>query len=390
MEKFPPEFSEGFEERDAAKESSFAAENETEEEYGFISRYIKHIVENKQTENETLGYKSQVSIYGGELKNEPDGKLVWNNMGLSSKFDRWGDRVLRAWDEHFVKDPLALLERNPRMFFHMLPIVRGPKRFRGDKEQIMENVKRLGLEEYYGMHKNGIEIKDPDIYKKGVNLQDIFHADQIDSPKLSSFDRFAAVEQAGEYLSSVHANNGAIGEMLANDIVFMEYDPEKGILRKPILNIPDEIYDPERSSGETEKMATDLLDFLVSIGAEEWRRSDNPENVKKILDHTLARYDVRPVLAMTESLARRGRLTMPGEEELQRDLSVFAQVFKPGFQIHNVARLNVNKNITTKLRDAIIAACEDARERLARKEEAAEERNDSAERRGGSTPLPRT
>lgn len=235
---------------------------ESSERLDWMRRAINRIVESRQIRNEELGYDSQVSVYGGKLHNDSEGKLVWDNRGFADRLDRWGDAILRAWDEHQVKDPVMLAEKHPRAFLHMLPFVSGPKRFRGNSEQIMENVRRLGLEDYYGPHDAGIEIKQPDMYRKGVNLQDIFHQDEIGSEKLGGIDRYDAVEHAGEYLSNIHKKHGAIGEVLANDFIFMKY--ADGKVESPILNLPDEIYNPDKTIGEKEKMATDLFDFLAS------------------------------------------------------------------------------------------------------------------------------
>ena len=277
-----------------------------------VRRAINRIVESKGIRNEELGYESRVGVYGGNLRNDKEGKMVWDNTGLASRFDRWGDRILRAWDDHHVKDPVAMAEKHPKEFLHMLPFVTGPKRFRGNSEQILENVHRLGLDEYYGAHASGIEIKNQDIYKKGVNLQDIFHSDEIGSDKLKEIDRFGAVERAAECMDMIHKKYGATGQLLVGSFTFMKYDRNTKTVDSPILNMPDIVYNPDKSIGENEKMATDLLDFMASIGAEEWRRSGDWDGVKNILDRILAKYDQEQVVQMTESFVRRGRLTMPG------------------------------------------------------------------------------
>ena len=60
----------------------------------------------------------------------------------------------------------------------------GAKRYRGSNEEVQENIERLGLSEFYGPHKNGIEIKKPEIYTHGLALQDVYRSDMIDSEKL--------------------------------------------------------------------------------------------------------------------------------------------------------------------------------------------------------------
>ncbi|MDR3558527.1 MAG: hypothetical protein P4L61_03280 [Candidatus Pacebacteria bacterium] len=355
---------EGIDAEKPQKEERIDAEISPEErresagELDIVRKAINRIVETKNIRNEELGYDSQVSIYGGNLRTDTEGALVWDNTGLYSRFDKWNDQILRAWDEHHVKDPVALAEKHPTAFLHMLPFVSGAKRFRGTSEQILENVNRLGLAEYYGAHPSGIEIKQPDIYKKGVNLQDIFHSDGIGSEKLSEIDRFTAVERAGEYLSSIHKKYGGVGEVLANDIIFMKYDETEKSVGLPVLNLPDEIYNSDKTIGENEKKATDLLDFMASVAAEEWRRSGDWNEVKNVLDRLLAKYEQNEVVQMTESFVRRGRLTLPNEPEIDKTLSLTAKVMKRAFQLHNTERLRVASEMSAQLRSAIIETCE--------------------------------
>ena len=69
---------------------------------------------------------------------------------------------------------------------------------------------------------------------------------------------------------------------------------------------------------------------------------------------------------MTESFVRRGRLTMPGEPEIDKTLSDEAQVSKRVlFQLHNTSRLRVASEMSAQLRVSIIDACE--RYQMARK-----------------------
>jgi len=112
----------------------------------------------------TEGYESTVGVYGGKIKLEEDGKMVWNNRGVISKIDKWGDAILRTYDDHIVKDLSELIKRHPKLFFQFL--APGTKRYRGSKEEIFENIKNLGLEDTYGLHQDGIEIKDQDLYRK--------------------------------------------------------------------------------------------------------------------------------------------------------------------------------------------------------------------------------
>jgi len=57
----------------------------------------------------TEDFESTVGVYGGKMEIEDDGKLIWNNKGIVSKIDKFGDAILRTYDEHVVKDLSELL-----------------------------------------------------------------------------------------------------------------------------------------------------------------------------------------------------------------------------------------------------------------------------------------
>lgn len=42
----------------------------------------------------TEGYESTVGVFGGKMKVEEDGRMVWNNKGVVSRIDKWGDAIL--------------------------------------------------------------------------------------------------------------------------------------------------------------------------------------------------------------------------------------------------------------------------------------------------------
>ncbi|MDO8638315.1 MAG: hypothetical protein Q7R43_01975 [Candidatus Daviesbacteria bacterium] len=290
--------------------------------------------EAKLPTQEALGYESTVGIYGGKLVTDPEGKMVYDTRGVASKIDQKGDAVLRTYDEHTVKNPSELLKKHPKWFLKF--IFPGSKRYRGIKEEIAENAKRLGLEEYYGLHPWGIEIKKPEIFKSGRTLQDIYRADLINSTELSDIDRFTALAEAAKYIRNIHDQYGAIGEIVASDIIFRGEEGNK--LARPILNIPDLVYNPKKITSETEKKATDVLDFLMEIGFEEFRRSKDWEETKKALKTIVENYGDEKVIQATKSLAKRGRLTLTSQ--------------------HNQARLGVDKELTGELRKIVIEICE--------------------------------
>lgn len=341
----------------ASKKPETTERKESSGALDWVRRTVNRIVESSPMNNEELGYESTCGVYGAKIHKDAQGKTVWDNRDLRSHFDKWGDRILRAWDEHHVKDPIELLDKHPRAFFHMLPFVAQPKRFRGNTEQILKNVHRLGLDEYYGPHPSGvIEIKKPEIYTHGIRLQDIFHQNEIPSNALKKIDRFQATQEAARYLSGIHAQYGGVGETLVGSFIFTKHTQSE--VGAPVLNLPDEVYNEDKETGEREKMATDLLDLLASVGSEEWRVSDDWENIGKLLESILENYEQRNVVELVESLVKRGRLTLPGEKEIDEKLSQLAQVLKKAFAWHNTQRVKVGAEMTAQLRQAILNACE--------------------------------
>lgn len=260
-------------------------------------------------------YKSTVGIYGGKMNFDDLGKIIWDRRGIISRVDKAGGAVLRSYDEHVVKEPGKLLRMHPKVaaekFFHL-----GTKKYRGSNEEVTANIERLGLGEYYGPHKNGIEIKKPEVYTQGVALQDVYRSDLIGSDKLNATDRFQALADVSKYIREVHDQNGAVGEILVSDIIFQE--GQDGKLGKPVLNLPDIVWNKkkEKTTGEKEKKTIDLLDFLSSAFGEEMRRSQDIEEAGRALDTIISNYGDKDIIAMAESFIKRGRLTLQGDTEV--------------------------------------------------------------------------
>ena len=304
-----------------------------------------------------LGYKSTIKFYGGKLIEDQEGNLVYDMTGPWSRIDQKGDRVLRTHDEHHAKEPLKMLARHPKSLIKTLPFFADAKRYKGNAEELLANIKRLGLEEYYGYHEKGVKILKRELFEQGISFQDIYRQDLINSKFLNKFDRFDATEKAGAYLDKLHKNYGAVGEYNIYPIIFSEHDQNK--VDNPVLMLPAIMYNSEKKISETEKKATDLLDFLVNLGAEEWRRSDDPENIKKAMNMGLAQYEDAKVISMTRSLAKRGRLTLPGDEELTKSYSDLAKSARNFLSAHNVQRLSIKKEMSALIRNLAITACED-------------------------------
>jgi len=312
-----------------------------------------------ESEIPTEDFKSTVGVYGGKMEMEEDGKMVWNNKGFISKIDKFGDAVLRTYDEHVVKNLGELFKRHPKLFFKFL--APGTKRYRGNKEEVFENIQRLGLEDTYDIHEKGIEIKDKDLYLKGLPLQDLYRSDLIDSDKVGGFDRFQALAESGKYLRKIHDEHGGIGEVLAGDIIFKNH--EDGKVSEPILNIPDIMFNKNKNISEKEKKATDILDFIMSIGAEEFRRSGSDiDNAKKAMKKLLKSYNDKKVISLVRSYIKRGRLTLLGDKKspvVNLPEDSFTTKNRGLFTKHNEARVVNDRNLETLLKNIGLEVCEE-------------------------------
>lgn len=314
---------------------------------------------NKRVEEAHLpneNYESTVGVYGGKIrtyKNKEGDVMVYDNRGTMSQIDRIGDGILRSYDDHTVKDSVAMLRRHPRRFVKEL-LHPGPKRARAKQGVVVEQIHRLGLDAYYGAHPWGIEIKKPDLYKKGVALQDIFRQDVVNSPYVNDLDRFSALVDATKYIKNMHDAHGAVGALGVESIIFE--DKTGNQVTKPVLNLHTVFFNPDKHISETEQKATDMLDFLAGIGNEELRRSNNWENVNKALNTITDNYDDPKIIAVVKSLAKRGRLTLPGD--VSQSQSRLGQKLHPAFALHNIQRLHASAETSTQLRSAIVASCQ--------------------------------
>lgn len=336
-------------------------------------------------------YKSTIGIYGGVIV-DIEGKMVYKTGGLRNALDVGGDRVLRRFDDHVVQEPGKMLRERPRDFLRIL-LKSQPMRYRGTPEQIVQNIERLGLTGYYGPHEQGIEIKKPDIFKKGIALQDIYKADQIQAEVLKDINRFQALGVASGYIRDIHNRYGPIGEIVGH-IMFQRKDGAK--VKYPILTIPDIILTPSRAWMETmqkvlvlqakrhkvlecrtsnledmqldlsemeaiyqrvsaqiakEQKATDVLELIVSSGFEELRRSHDPALVKKAMTTIAENYNDPMILGVVKSFIKRGRPTLPGDT-----FGGFARVL---FSLHNRYHLDADKERGHELREIIVNALHD-------------------------------
>ncbi len=328
---------------------------------GLVNR-IRKLINSKVQEShlptkEGLGYESTVGIYGGKLIKDDEGRMVYDTRGLWSKIDQWGDRALRAFDEHHARKPGAMFWRRPGGFLKLLPFFVDSKRYRGTPEQTMGNVKLLGLAKYYDIHPWGIEIKYPELFSRLIGLQDIFRQDLINHPSIHDVDRFQALGEAAEYMYTLHKTAGAIVE--GNAYVFLFEEKKDGEVKKPMLMIPTEIYNPEKHISDIEQKATDLLDLFASAATEEYRRSKDWGNVRKAFDVILEKYKDKKIISMVGAFVTRGRVKLPEDTgAFDFETSPTYRALRQGFAAHNTQRLSVkNPEITAQIRREIIEAC---------------------------------
>lgn len=324
-----------------------------------IRRLVNSRVEESKLPTQAgLGYESTIGVYGGKLVTNSEGKMVYDTGGLWSKLDQLGDRLLRTFDEHHVKEPLRLAWEHPARFVKFLPFLADSKRYRGTPEQTMDNVRRLGLDDLYGEDPNGIEIKQPDAFRNAIGLQDVFNQDLINSPVLDEIDRFEATGQAVDYMRQLHdRTDGGIAEGNVYSFLFLENDA--GQLSNPTIMIPTETFNPDKRISPIEQKTTDLLDFLVSVGMHEWRRSQDWDSIEHVWDITLQHYGDDKVIKMVASYIKRGRLTLPGDTSaLQYKHDALHVAARPIFAAHNAQRLGADNSITADMRVRLAEKCE--------------------------------
>lgn len=354
-------------------------ENNIDNTKGSGSESIANII-NKNIKNRlpTENYESTVGVYGGEIVTTEDNKMVYVCKKLKDKIDKWGDKILRKFDDHHIKEPFKLLKRHPGIFFDIL-LHAEPMRYRGSTEEIAKNAERLGLSEYYGIHPSGIEIKKPEVFTKGIAMGDIFKSNEIDSPFLDSIDRFQALAEETNYIDTIHSKYGAIGDIV-DDVIFQDITKD-GQVFNPVLNIPDIILNPskkriemvygskldkaKKNKGENlnkeeeenilketnkyiekEQKAIDVNELILSSVFSEIRR--NPENpeITKIIETIFENYKDTEVLKLANLLMRKGRHTLLDNKK--------GGILNSFFSMHNMAHLGANKDWNEKVRETVI------------------------------------
>jgi len=349
---------------------------------GLSNRVVKNMLPSER-------YHSTVGVYGGKIATNPDGKMIYTiNHGLINQIDVIGDQILRKMDDHAMKHPLRMFFHHPKDFFYSA-FKSDSVRHRGTPKQIAENIKRLGLSEYYGVTAQGIEIKKPEVFTQGIAIKDIFRSDLINSPVLTDIDRFQALEEETRYIKSVHDKYGPAVDFI-DDVMFQKKDGTKVL--EPVLNIPDIVLTPsekrleqikkrltlqakrvkanksgyareinldvknvdlgysetheiEKKAKERilkEQKATDVTELLVWTAFEEFRRSNDPVSVGKAMKIILDSYNDKVILGIVRSFIKRGRPTLPGEK-MDKGATVW----------HNKVHLSATKRRSAEVREII-------------------------------------
>lgn len=331
-------------------------------DHGFVNAIRKwvnsKVEESKFPTKETLGYESTKGIYGGKLARDGEGRLVFDVRGFVSRIDQWGDRFLRAYDEHHARDPISMALHKPKAFLKLLPFVVDAKRYRGTPEQIMPQIQKFGLDDMYGLHPWGIEIKQPEVFTHSIGLQDIFRADLINHPTLTDIDRFESLASTARYIGELHKRDVCIAEGVVNSFLFARHEGNK--VYEPYLMLPTEMYNPEKNISIIEQKTTDILDLFVTAAYEELRRSGSWESVDHAIDTILTAYGDRETIAVTISFIKRGRVTLPNDiAALPFETTASYRAMRPIAALHNTQRLMVNAEYAADVRRHIQSRCED-------------------------------
>ncbi len=227
-------------------------------------------------------------------------------------------------------------------------------RYRGNLPEIYSNIRRLGLENQYGPHENGIEVKHPEIYKDGTSMLDIALATEEGKPEktpLVGIDLEDAFVKATKYVREIH-ERGPIGELLLADIQFKTREGNK--VSDPVLGVPDIVWNDYTVSSDRARKATDMLDFMANTAFILRKSGKTPGEIQKYLDTIVTTYNDSDVMRSVRAFANPDRtsgkrLTLPGEKgEGLRFVSNW----------HNTARLGANKDHSIDVRNEVFQAAD--------------------------------
>lgn len=358
-------------------ESSFGKDQLTPKElkqfehpstYTKTIEWIKNYI-NKNVKGSTLPnrfYQSQADLYGGKIRIEKDPltgreQTILDTTDRSDKTDIKGDKMVRAFDDNVIREPLKMLKRHPKQVLKRLPGIAEAKRYRAQTpEETYRVIDRLGLTEYFDPHKKGLLIKHPEIFTDGISLLDIFRQDIIDNTELNRINRFKAIETITEYIKRIHNERGCgLGDTHVLNFIFQKRDGS--LASDPTLLLPNMQYNPKLNISLREQKATDLIDFIFSVGTEEARRSHGYEkSIATSIDIILNTYNDPEVINFIKSFMKRGRLTMQAEGKVvERPHSRLLEYLRPILSMHNKQRMKTDVPTSAGLRNLIIERCEE-------------------------------
>lgn len=260
-----------------------------------------------------IGYESTVVFFGGRLEQQACGKILFRMSGFISRLDRFGDWIVRRWDDAV-----------PWQGGSVWRILRGQLlRYRGNPEQIWCNVRRLELSHCYEYHPDGVMILAHEKMRRAVSLQDIYRLHHFEW-----VDRREAVIVAAKFLADSHSMYGHVGEVLPSDILFghvVEGQP----VADPFWSIPDIV--GAKGATAQELASRDLLDFVFSVTFEEYRRTQDFVEAWSMLSLTVHTYGRKAIIHEAYHVLEKGMYTLPQQGD---------GLFATAMYQHNRARLN--------------------------------------------------
>jgi len=320
----------------------------------------------KESHLHNIYYQSQAEISGGKMVVEKDqltGKdqVILETTAHSNKTDIKRDKMVRAFDDNVVREPLKMLIKHPRELLKRLPGKVEAKRYRAQTPaETYKIVEKLGLTNYFGPHEKGLIFKHPEILSEGTSLLDIFRQDVIGNTELRKIYRSQAIQSATEYIKQIHnERKSGFGDLRILNIIFQKREGER--VSNPTLLLPNVQYNPNLNIPLKEQKATDLIDFIFSIGAEEDRWTQgNSINITNAIDMVLNTYNEPDIIHLIKSYMKRGRLTMQAEGNLvQRPDSLILDLLRPILSMNNKQRMKAGAATSAGLRRLIIERCEE-------------------------------
>lgn len=262
-----------------------------------VANPIQRIVEQSKL---PAGYPTNAGLYGGRLR-ERENYYEYYQRGLISLADRAGDRILRTIDEHVPRDFLAMLRKHP-MLLLTLPF-REPKRKRGNVPMIVNNIRRLKMDQFETPDDHTILIPK-DFYQQRINLRDLISPHPEAREFLEQFDFQEGIALAVQGLAEQHRRTPfGVGEVLDASYWLSH---QGGRLSDPKLGLTDVPYHDKVPFPE--QQATDILDLIYSTAIAVCRRNEDLTTISETVQLFVNNYDNPEVLKLALSYNKRGRM----------------------------------------------------------------------------------